>query len=191
MMPQNAFFSTNSRSSGQPKNDAKTLFFHPPSLSMVIFATATVLAFVLLRDSRCYTEHEETPIQKSARKCAATSRDFLHERLQSVFTLANQLRWIAQQFWNPVCTVTSSNQSSASSWLEVWHFLQVIWHALSLYWYDCTLDSSICLVNEITGKQEVFLDSELHSGLHLLSAGLKASSPESKALKLKILASVM
>ena len=33
------------------KNDAKTLFstFHP--LSTVIFATATVLAFVLLRDS--------------------------------------------------------------------------------------------------------------------------------------------
>ena len=25
------FFSTNSRSSGQPKNDAKTLFFHPQS----------------------------------------------------------------------------------------------------------------------------------------------------------------
>ena len=48
-------FSTNSRSCGQ----AKTLFFptlHP--LSTVIFATATVLAFVLLRDSRfnfhCY-----------------------------------------------------------------------------------------------------------------------------------------
>ena len=37
----------------QPKIDAKTLFFsilHP--LSTVIFATATVLAFVLLRDSR-------------------------------------------------------------------------------------------------------------------------------------------
>ena len=30
-MPQHAFFSTKSRSSGQPKNDAKTLFFHPPS----------------------------------------------------------------------------------------------------------------------------------------------------------------
>ena len=88
-------FSTNSRSSGQPKNDAKTLFFptlHP--LSTVIFATATVLAFVLLRDSRfnfhCYT-------QKSARKCAATSRDFLRESLQSTFTLANQICWIAQQ----------------------------------------------------------------------------------------------
>ena len=67
---------------------------HP--LSMVIFATAAVLAFVLLRDSRfnfrCYTQREATPTQKSARKCAATSRDFSLERLQSAFTLANQLR---------------------------------------------------------------------------------------------------
>ena len=66
---------------------------HP--LSTVIFATATVLAFVLLRDSRfnfhCYTQREATPAQKSARKCAATSRDFLRGRLQSAFTLANQL----------------------------------------------------------------------------------------------------
>ena len=45
-------FSTNSRSSGQPKNDAKTLFSTLHPLSMVIFATATVLAFVLLRNSR-------------------------------------------------------------------------------------------------------------------------------------------
>ena len=67
---------------------------HP--LSTVVFATATVLAFVLLRDSRfefhCYTQREGTPTQKSAQKCAATSRDFLRERLQSAFTLANQLR---------------------------------------------------------------------------------------------------
>ena len=59
-----------SRSSGQPKNDAKTLFLHPPS--PVFFATATVLAFVLLRNSRfsfyCYTQREATPTQKSARK---------------------------------------------------------------------------------------------------------------------------
>ena len=91
------FLSTNSRSFDQPQNDAKTLFFptlHP--LSTVIFATATVLAFVLLRSSNfnchCYTQREATPTQKSARKCAATSRDFFRERLQSAFTLANQLR---------------------------------------------------------------------------------------------------
>ena len=78
------------------KNDAKTLFSTLHPLSTVILATATVLAFVLLRDSRfnfhCYTQREATPTQKSVRKCAATSRDFLRERLQSAFTLANQLR---------------------------------------------------------------------------------------------------
>ena len=56
---------------------------HP--LSTVIFATATVLAFVLLRNSsfnfHCYTQRDATPTQKSARKCAATSRDFFAERL--------------------------------------------------------------------------------------------------------------
>ena len=71
---------------------------HP--LSTVIFATATVLAFVLHRNSRfnfhCYTQREATPTQKLARKCTVTSRNILHERLQSTFTLANQLRWTAQ-----------------------------------------------------------------------------------------------
>ena len=70
-------FSTNSRSSGQPNKRRKHIFsptLHP--LYTVIFATATVLAFVLLRDSRfnfhCYTQREARHTQKSARKCAAT-----------------------------------------------------------------------------------------------------------------------
>ena len=58
----------------------KDFFFstlHP--LSPVIFATATVVAFVLLRSSRfnfhCYTQCEATPTQKSARKwCCDLSR---------------------------------------------------------------------------------------------------------------------
>ena len=53
-------------------NDAKTLVSTLHLLSPVIFATATVLAFVLLRNSRfnfhCYTQREATPTQKSARK---------------------------------------------------------------------------------------------------------------------------
>ena len=36
------------------------------------------------------------PTQKLAWKCTVTSCNFLRERLQSAFTLANQLRWIAQ-----------------------------------------------------------------------------------------------
>ena len=62
----------NSWSSGQPKNDAKTLFSTLHPLSMVIFATATVVAFILLCNSRfnfhCYTQCEAMPTQKSARK---------------------------------------------------------------------------------------------------------------------------
>ena len=96
LAPQNAFFLRSHDLLVSKKNDAKTLFFTLHPLSTVIFAIATVLAFVLVRDSRfnChyYTQREATPTQKSARKCAATSRDFLRERLQSAFTLANQLR---------------------------------------------------------------------------------------------------
>ena len=101
-MPQKAFF-LRSRNLLLSQKTMQRHFFSPTlhPLSPVIFATATALAFVLPRDSRfnfhCYTQHEATPTLKSARKCAATSCDFLRERLQSAFTLANQLRWIAQQ----------------------------------------------------------------------------------------------
>ena len=49
-MPQNAFFSTNSRSSGQPKNDAKTLFFptlHPLS-PLYCFAILMMMSWCLM-----------------------------------------------------------------------------------------------------------------------------------------------
>ena len=99
-MPQNAFFPRTRDLLVSQKMIQSNLFptLHP--LSTVNFATAIVLAFVLLRDSRfnvnCYTQREATPTRKSAQKCAATSCDFLCERLQSAFTRANQLRWIAQ-----------------------------------------------------------------------------------------------
>ena len=95
-MPQNAFFYELAIFWSAKKRCKDTFFSTLHPLSTVIFATATVLAFVRLRNSRfnfhCYTQRETTPIQKSARKCAATSRDFLRERLKSAFTLANQLR---------------------------------------------------------------------------------------------------
>ena len=99
-MPQNAFFLWTCNLLGSQKMTQRHSFSTLHPLSMVIYATATVLAFVLLCNSRFnfhgYTQREATSTHKSARKCAATSRDFLHERLQSAFTLANQLRWIAQ-----------------------------------------------------------------------------------------------
>ena len=91
-------FSTNSRSSDQPEKRHKDTFFSTHHLlSPVIIATATVVAFVLLRDSRfnshCYTQREATPTQKRNRpgSDAAISLDFLRERLQKAFTRANQL----------------------------------------------------------------------------------------------------
>ena len=97
-MPQNAFF-LQTRDLLVSQKMTQRHFFSPlHPLSTVIFATAAVLAFVLLRNStsrfnfHCYTQREATPTQKSARKCAATSCDFLRESLQSAFTLANQLR---------------------------------------------------------------------------------------------------
>ena len=99
-MPQNAFFLRTRDLLVSQKTMQRHLFSTLHPFSTVNFATAAVLAFVLLRDSRfnfhCYTQREATPTQKSARKCAATSHDFLRERLQSAFTLANQLRRIAQ-----------------------------------------------------------------------------------------------
>ena len=69
-MPQNAFF-LQTRDLLVSKKTMQRHFFptlHP--LSTVNFATATVLAFVLLRDSRFnfhrYTQCEATPTQKSA-----------------------------------------------------------------------------------------------------------------------------
>ena len=99
-MPQNAFFLRTRNLLISPKTMQRHFLFTLHPLSTVIFATATVLAFVLLRNSNfnfhCYTQRKATPTQKSAWKCAATSHNFFRERLQSAFTLANQLRWIAQ-----------------------------------------------------------------------------------------------
>ena len=85
MMPQNAFFRRTRDLLVSQKTTQNTFFptLHP--LSTVIFATATVLAFILLRDSRfnfhCYTQREATPTQKSVRKCTATSCDILARKI--------------------------------------------------------------------------------------------------------------
>ena len=71
-MPPNAFLHEIAIFWSAKKRRKDTFFptIHP--LSPVIFATATVVAFVLLRNSRFnfhyYTQHEATPTQKSARK---------------------------------------------------------------------------------------------------------------------------
>ena len=71
--PETHFFPHELAISLSAEKRCKDTFFstvHP--LSTVIFATATVVAFVLLPDSRfnfhCYTQREATLTQKSARK---------------------------------------------------------------------------------------------------------------------------
>ena len=71
-MPQNAFFSRTRDLLFSPKTTQRhfSSTLHP--VSPVFFATATMVAFVPLRNSRfnfhCYTQREATPSQKSARK---------------------------------------------------------------------------------------------------------------------------
>ena len=71
-MPQNDFFPQTRDLLVRQKMTQRHFFptLHP--LSLVIFATATVVAFVLIRNSRfnfhCYTQREAMPIQESARK---------------------------------------------------------------------------------------------------------------------------
>ena len=71
-MPQNAFFLRTRDLLVSQKTTQRHYFSTLHPISPVIFATATVVALVLLRDSRfnfhCYTQREATLTQKSARK---------------------------------------------------------------------------------------------------------------------------
>ena len=96
-MPPNAFFPWTHDFLVSQKNDAKTLFSTLHPLSPVIFATATVVAFVLLCNSkfsfRCYTQCELMHTWKSAQnwqlRPLATScvKDYKgHSLMQTGFT---------------------------------------------------------------------------------------------------------
>ena len=106
-MPQIYFFQRTRDLLVSQNTTQRHFFLSPPPpppnpLFPVIFATATILAFVLLRNYRfnfhCYTQREATSTQKSARKCARRplGRDVLCERLQMAFTRGKQLHWTAQ-----------------------------------------------------------------------------------------------
>ena len=84
-MPQNAFFSWNCNLLVSKKMMQRHFFptLHP--LSLVLLATAIVVAFVLLHNSRfnfhCYTQREAMPTQKS---CAKDYKG--HALMQTSFT---------------------------------------------------------------------------------------------------------
>ena len=101
-MPQNAFFPQTHDLLVSQKMTQRHFFSALHPLSPVIFATATVMAFVLLCNSRfnfhCYTQCEATPTHRSARKwrcdcaCAIALTNFCakdykgHSLVQTSFT---------------------------------------------------------------------------------------------------------
>ena len=110
-MPQNTFFSMNLQSSAvfwSSKKWCKDTFFHTlHSLSLVIFATATVVAFVLLGNSRfnyhCCTQHEAPPTRYWPRSdtgplVTSCMKDYQgHSLMQTSFTeLPNRARHIGK-----------------------------------------------------------------------------------------------
>ena len=110
-MPQDTFFPQRNRDHlVSQKNDWKTLFFPTlHHLSTVIFATATVMAFVLLRNSRfnfhCYTQCEATPTQKLAQKwlrplMTSCMKDYKgHSLMQTSFTGLPIVRAKIHSWW--------------------------------------------------------------------------------------------
>ena len=157
------------------KQRCKDSFSTLNPLSMVIFATATVLACVLLCNSRfnfhCYTQREATPTQKLARKCAAPSRDFLHKRLQCAFTLANQLHWITQYLGTAtavqeqrylflsICAFLCIQNATTNPLLQWFHnfpptYLNFRTPKHHKIWTICTTRFSItnCIPDHVTGE---------------------------------------
>ena len=110
-------------------------------LSQVIFATATVVAFVPLRSSRfnfhCYTQREATPTQKSARKWRC-----------------DLLRLLARKITKGIhsCTPASLNRpkgknalwTSHTAWLKISTKIFTLAHCLNLL--SAKHHASICKI---------------------------------------------
>ena len=115
-MPQNAFFPKLAIFWSAKKQCKDTFFSTHHPLSPVIFATATVVAFVLLCNSRfnfhCYTQCEANLLRNRPGNDAATTCNFLRERLQRAFTRANQLHWTVQY------RCRQSEKNKIQQWLE-------------------------------------------------------------------------
>ena len=97
-MPQNAFLPW-THDLLVSKTTTQRHFFstlHP--LSPVIFATATVVAFVLLRNSTSIVIHsmKQRLLRNQSGSDTVTSCDILRKRLQRALICANQLHWTAQ-----------------------------------------------------------------------------------------------
>ena len=138
-MPQNAFFLQTRDLLVSQKMMQKPFFSTLHPLSMVIFATATVLAFVLLHNSRfnfhCYTQCEAMPTQKSAQKWCCDLSWLLARKITKGIHLCKPaslncpIQWWTchKQFKNP-------NRLKCAA-LTVWKFCQTGWAEWSIYSY--------------------------------------------------------
>ena len=142
-MPQNTFFLWTRDLLVSQKTTQRHFIFILHPLSTVIFATTTVLAFVLLRTSsfnfHCYTQREATPTQKSARKCAATSHDFFAVKDYKAHSLEQTS--FAESPNNPVIHLVPGETVVRAAISPNWHALsrkqgqcyQLFWQ-LHFYW---------------------------------------------------------
>ena len=92
------------------KRRKDTFFPHPPSPSPAIFASATVVAFVLLRNSRfnfhCYTQREATPSPLNSWS-NAYSTELVKQRL---------LHWTREATPTPLSYSSVAYSESARKW---------------------------------------------------------------------------
>ena len=99
------------------------------ALSTLIFATTTVMSFVLLRNSRfnfhCYTQREAMPTQQSARKWSCNLSRLLARKItkgihvckpvslnRPIYShVSNWLQWLSDRFlWTTFTTFQMSHQ---------------------------------------------------------------------------------
>ena len=97
-MHQNAYFSGTHDLLVSQKVMQRHFFSTLHPLSPVIFATATVVAFVLLRNSTSIVIHsmKQRLLRNQSGSDTVTSCDILRKRLQRALICANQLHWTAQ-----------------------------------------------------------------------------------------------
>ena len=130
-------------------------FFTLHPLSTVIFATATVLAFVMLRHSRfnfhCYTQPEATPTQKSARKWRCDLSRLLAQKITKGIhsckpaSLNRPIGCPKMHFFPWIRDLLVSQKTTQRHFFPLsipWYFLQLQqwWH---LYWFAILGSTSI------------------------------------------------
>ena len=112
------FFLTNLRSSGQPKNYAKTLFSHPPSPFPGIFLQLQqwwhLYCFAILGSASIIIHSmKQRLLTNWPGSDAATSRDFLRERLQRAFTRAKGIHSVNRLIVDPRSSASATTSKSS------------------------------------------------------------------------------